>query len=246
MKTFVGILGAVVGLIIGLISGILVAAKLAGDDDFGAAMFCVITLPVGLAAGAVAGVILALRVLDYSWRNELGAPSRRKKAALLLGLAVCVPALATWMFHAADHHEDPPADQQMLANFRQHQAAFDKLARMAQADKSLTRVANNWTNPSDPLSVGVGQSRINQYRELLSVVGVVGGLGSDTDSVEFYYWGHGSAISSDTDKGYVYEKKPPAPLLPSLDGCRPNGNNFMLTYRHIEGNWYLYYKYLPG
>jgi len=246
MKTLVGVLGAVMGLIIGFGGGVLLAAKVAGDDDFGAAMFGVITIPMGLAAGAAAGVILALRVLDCLQRDDLGATSRRKKAVLLFGLGVCVPALIAGMFHAADHHEDPPTDQQMLANFQRHQATFDQLVRIAQADKRLTRVGDNWTQPDDPLSAGVGQSRIDQYRKLFGVAGVMGGFESDADGVEFYYWGRGSAISSDTDKGYIYEKKPPTPLLPSLDRCHPNGENPTFAYRHIAGDWYLYYKYLPG
>ena len=117
---------------------------------------------------------------------------------------------------------------------------------MAQADKGLTRVGYNWTVPDEPLSIGIPHSRINQYRMLFGVTGTAGGFWADAESVEFDYWGHGSAISSDTDKGYIYAKKAPTPLLPILDGCHPTGENLTFAYRHIEGNWYLYYKYLPG
>ncbi len=164
----------------------------------------------------------------------------------MLGLVIGVPALVLGMFYALDHHDDPPSDQQMLANFHQHRTTFNQLVRMAQADKGLTRIGDDWTIPDDPLSVGATPSRIAQYRKLFGVAGTTSGFGADAESVEFYYWGHGSAISSDTDKGYIYAKKPPTPILPSLEGCHPNGENLTFAYRHIEGNWYLYYKYLPG
>jgi hypothetical protein len=67
--------------------------------------------------------------------------------------------------------------------------------------------------------------------------------------VDFYYWDIGSAVSSDTDKGYAYLTMPPFNLLPSLDGSHPderNGDNGVKTYRHIRGNWYLFYEYIPG
>ena len=67
--------------------------------------------------------------------------------------------------------------------------------------------------------------------------------------VDFYYWIIGSAISSDTAKGYAYSKRPPAETLSSLDGYRPDPNkadDTIKVYRHIRGNWYLFYEYIPG
>jgi len=60
------------------------------------------------------------------------------------------------------------------------------------------------------------------------------------------YWCEGSAISSDTDKGYAYLTVPPKQVLTTLDDCQPDEENGVKAYYHIEGCWYLYYDYLPG
>jgi hypothetical protein len=59
----------------------------------------------------------------------------------------------------------------------------------------------------------------------------------------------GSAISSDTIKGYAYRTRPPMEVLNSLDGFRPNpkdADDTIKVYRHIRGNWYLFFEYIPG
>ena len=61
-----------------------------------------------------------------------------------------------------------------------------------------------------------------------------------TDSIAFFYWLTGSAISSDTDKDYAYMTKPPANMLNSLDQCQPDNRKGVEAYPHIEGNWYLF------
>ena len=119
---------------------------------------------------------------------------------------------------------------------------------MVQADKGLTRVDDDWTQPDDPQRVGVGPARIAEYRRLLRRVGTPRGFQTTgaTDDIDFYYWLTGSAITSDREKGYSYLATPPAHLLKSLDQCQPDDRNPVEFYRHIQGNWYLFYEYLPG
>jgi hypothetical protein len=71
-------------------------------------------------------------------------------------------------------------------------------------------------------------------------------VGAQANDVEFDYWGKGSAISSDTDKGYAYLTKCPAHVLSSQDKCGPKGDEMVEAYRHIQGHWYLFDRYLPG
>ena len=58
----------------------------------------------------------------------------------------------------------------------------------------------------------------------------------------------GSAISSDIAKGYAYLTVAPIEVLVSLDGYRPEPgrDEVIRVYRHIRGNWYLFYEYIPG
>ncbi len=79
MRVVTGIFGAFLGIIVGCTVGLLFAVKAAGDDDLGAGMLGVLTIPVGLLAGAILGVVLALRTQHYLQRDDLGASSQRKK-----------------------------------------------------------------------------------------------------------------------------------------------------------------------
>ena len=247
-RVLTGFGGAVVGLVIGFAAALLFAFKAAGGDDFGGAMLCLITVPVGLLIGAIFGVVMALRVLSRLQQPDPDGKGRRKKAVLAASLLFGVPASTVGMFWAVMHSNDPPSDQQLLANFSRHHAEFNQLASMAQVDKGLERVDSDWTRPDDPQTISVSPARIAEYRRLLSRAGTPRGFQTvgGTGSMEFFYWLTGSAISSDTDKGYAYMTKPPANVLNSLDQCQPFDNKSVEAYRHIEGNWYLIYDYLPG
>lgn len=125
-------------------------------------------------------------------------------------------------------HGTPPSDQEMLAIFQYHHAAFDQIRRMTQADKGLSGVNDG------------------QYDKLFKVTGVISCSTGDQD-VNLRVWGVGNALSSDANKGYAYLVTPPTNLLNSLDDCQPEDIRFNVeAYQHIEGNWYLFYEYIPG
>ena len=143
----------------------------------------------------------------------------------------------------------PPSDAELLQNFARHRSTFDELARMASADSGLLRVDDNWTLPQNPLSAGVSYERVSKYRAMLRSVGVPRGFQSREggQQIDFLFWLMGSALSSDTTKGYSYLQKAPRGLLDNLDDCGPiNEQRGVRAYRQIEGNWYLFYEYLPG
>lgn len=144
-------------------------------------------------------------------------------------------------------HATPPSDRDLIANFQHHRAAFSELITMARADKGLTSVGDGWTNPNDLLAGGVLQSHVDQYRRLFKVAGLQSCSMGDHQDVDLGVWGIGSALDSDTLKGYAYLAKPPANVLNILDDCQPDDRRSGFeAYRHIEGNWYLYYNYIPG
>lgn len=145
-------------------------------------------------------------------------------------------------------HTTPPSDQELIANFQRHQPAFDQLLLMAQADKGLSSVSDGWTVPDDLATAGVSQGRVDRYHELFKVTGLQSCITDERHrDVSLCAWGIGSALDSDTLKGYAYLAKPPANVLNILDDCQPDDHRFSVeAYRHIQGDWYLFYEYIPG
>ena len=242
-----GFAGAFLGAIVGLAAVLLGVAVLSDGNDIGDAFAFVGLAPVGLIIGAILGIVAALKLRQYT-RKTWGIKSVRRKTALILAASVlATPALVTVALWGAYQSRQPPSDQQLLRNFNRNRITFNELAQMTQADKELTRVDYDWTQPSDPRTVGVSAERIRKYRYLLNSINVHRGFQSDTShNVEFMYYATGSAISSDTNKGYTYLTVPPKQTLNTLDDCQPDEKNGVEAYRHIEGHWYLYYEYLPG
>lgn len=245
MKIVLGIVGAILGALVGGAVVLLLMVLTAGGNDVAGGFFLMFAGPLGLPVGAIVGAVAALRALR-TLRN--GERTRQQKAFLAAAGIVGPLALTVGLLWAGMMLSGPPSDQKMLRNFARHRSTFDTLAQMTQADKRLQRVDQGWTIPGNPATVGVSPARLATYHRLLTGAGVPRGFQTTDDGMEtdFYYWLTGSAITSDTDKGYAYLTKPPPNLLDSLDQCRPDERHVVTAYRHITGNWYLFYEYLPG
>ena len=246
MGFFYGFVGAVLGSILGGVTAFFVLTAVTDGNSLGVGLGMLVFGPVGLVLGAILGVMLALRVLYYVRGNRDNGQARRKNALVVGGFVLAIPILITAMLWGVDQFGNPPSDQQLLNNFNRHRATFDKLAQMTKADKNLSRVDSDWTDPSDPQTVGVMPERIREYRRLLDSVDLHRGFQAYGKEVDFISYAQGSAISSDTDKGYAYLTVPPKQTLSSLDQCQPDEDEKAIeAYRHIEGCWYLYYDYRP-
>ena len=246
MKVLYGVAGAILGAIVGGTSALLITSLQSKGNAIEDGLTFLGYGLLGLLLGVIAGVILALRLFHALREGKL---SRKRKALLLAASLISPLALTAGIFKAAAYVSAPPSDRELLAHFDRHRATFDQLARMTQADKGLERVDDNWTSPDAPLTGSVSASRLAAYRRLLRNAGVPRGFRATADGteVDFYYWLTGSAISSDTDKGYAYLTKPPPHVLSSLDPCHPDDPDEQVTaYRYIQGHWYLFYEYLPG
>ena len=229
-------------------SALFLTTVMPGGNSLAGAFFFMYAAPVGLLIGVALGVVLVLRILRYLRERETTGPARSKKILLVLSLITGVLIVVVGMLWVVSNRDKPPSDRQLLANFERHETTFNQLIEMAKADKELTRVDEDWTQPENPQTIGVSPARISTYRQLFREAGVPRGFQERAYEVDFYYWGIGSAISSDTFKGYAYLTMPPVNLLSTLDGCHPehNGDNGVTAYRHIRGNWYLFYEYVPG
>ena len=252
MRVLAGIIGGVLGSITGAVIGLVAAMITTHAELFGMFFIGICTVPAGALLGSILGAIAGIR-LFYVSDETTGLRRIRAKQVLLLSTAVISGAailmvVLVWIIRIG---MTPPSDQRLLSNFDKHESTFNKLIDMLETDGDLVRVDENWTDPEHPATIGVPPARIATYRLLLREARVPRGFRSEAFmyEVDFYYWGIGSAISSDTTKGYAYRTRPSIETLSSLDGYRPdpkNADDTIKVYRHIRGNWYLFYEYVPG
>jgi len=248
MRFRYGLIGAVLGAIVGGAAALLIISISTNGDDFGIVFMGVLYGPVGLAIGAVLGVVAALCVLPFVHGDKAARLAPKKKALLIPGLVIGAPLLSIGLLSWAFSLGGPPSDNQLLSNFARHRSAFEQLARMVQTDKGLQWVDVDWASPSNTSTVGVSPARLAEYRSLLRRAGVPKGfqVGDTPNEIDFYSWVTGSVLSDDTFKGYAYCAKPPVHRLRSLDNYQPGSENVEIAYRHIQGQWYLFYESTPG
>jgi len=180
----------------------------------------------------------------------------KKKTLLKIVLAIlAVPALIATVFFAyammlsqAFTSGDIPhkSDEELIANFRSHRGEFTRLLQMINEDRDLKRVDYYWTSPENPRSIGITQNRIDEYRTLFRQACVPRGFSAfqSKDYIEFIASSLGLAVSG-SSKGYLYAKEPPARLIDNLDNYRGQSSKMspaFPVYRHIEGNWYLFFE----
>jgi len=145
-----------------------------------------------------------------------------------------------------------PPDADLIQNFTKHRADFEEIVKMASHDKGLTRVDRDWTNPRDPSKIGISQVRIDRYRALFRDAQIPRGFSAGSEpggkqiDVSFMFWGFGFAASDEYGKGYAYLTTPPKALRTTLDGFEPRFRQPYDIYRHVEGNWYLYFEFFPN
>ena len=243
MKILCGFIGAILGSVVGIANTVFVAAVLAHGDSFGTMCYSLMFGLMVVGGWATFGAFRAIRV----WHQVRQASTKREKAVFVLLPLICTFTAVFAMIQGELYLVNPPSDERMIANFQQHRKTFEQLSAMVQADKGLTRVDENWTQPNDPQEVHVSPARIQKYRDLLNSADVPRGFSSsDTPlEIQFFYYLDGNFASCETTKGYAYLPQPPAKQQKSLNDCPQNGDEFLSEYRHIEGNWYLFYEYLP-
>lgn len=141
-------------------------------------------------------------------------PKRTSLKPLWLGLLVAVLAFAWWLSTLGE-----PSDATMIRRFMQHRTALVSV------------------HGPDFVSEGAR----SQWRRSLRIRDQARGSesGRSRSMLEVYYGRRG--MFDFISKGYAYipeiEEPPQVTLSDDLDGLVRFGG---FTYRHIEGNWYLY------
>lgn len=247
MKIVFRIIGAVIGAAFGLLVCVALIALLSDGNTLAEGFLLLPGAPIGLLTGAFAGAILASRAAKLLGGQSTSDTDRSRKRRLILALVLGIPAAFIAVGWIAREAHEPPSDAAMLRNFARHEATFNSLVEMASVDKALDRVDENWTMPDDTKTVGVSPERLANYRRLLRDVGTPRGfqVSQGRDGFNFFFWLQGSAISDDMDKGYAYRTTPPASTVQTLDGIRAESRDGFIAYRHVRGNWYLFYQFTP-
>ena len=152
--------------------------------------------------------------------------------------------------------KEHPKDEQLIQNYQSHKVEFNQLLQMFQEDKSLGRVALDFTRTSNFFEkckesnswngkeIEVGSERLFEYRKLFNSLGLSAGIEGycEKDIIEFIASTRGLSVTG-SSKGYAYLQKPPKTLVDNLDNYWSEDKKSFTAYRHVEGNWYLYFDY---
>ncbi len=137
-----------------------------------------------------------------------------------------------------------PSDDALLHNFHRHEAEFEQLLVMLRTDNKLERVDNTWTRPEDPATIGVTAARVDTYRDLFLKLAIPRGCTAYHAPERFMFTASTFGLSvSGSAKGYAYMTETPEVVVPNLDTHRSADGRSFTAYRHIKGNWYLYFEY---
>ena len=137
----------------------------------------------------------------------------------------------------------PPSDDDMISHFKAHEREFTELRKMMATHPQLRGVSPDEVDLGLRAS-GLTAARIAHYRALMRKTGIKEADEKDWEyphSVWFQTY-YGGSIGTSDEKGYMYSRKPPDPLVDSLNGDEAIGQ---YTFRHIGGHWYLYRWYDP-
>jgi hypothetical protein len=128
------------------------------------------------------------------------------------------------------------SDEELIKNFKENRATFEKLISMIQSEKYFKRVDDDWTNPPSTFSVGAIRERVDSYRKMFKQLKIPRGFSAYIpNTIDLI-----ATAGVGPCKGYTYMTKKPALVVDNLDLYRsPDGGSFV-AYRHISGNWYLF------
>lgn len=184
------------------------------------------------AAGICLGIVQRIRARERRWQPALAVAL--PPLSLLVVVLAALVALGS-MGHAP---ESMPSDDDMLASFDAHRHELSTLRRMLEKDRKLRALSFDSTDPDGPGS-SVTKARVARYRDLMREAGIGVDIGRGLDGRDGIWLRvayTGNVLTSD-ERGYLYSKTLPRPLLASLDGPDATAR---YVFRHISGHWYLY------
>ena len=146
-----------------------------------------------------------------------------------------------------------PSDARLERVFVQRRSDFETLASMAEQEPEVVRIARDFTWLKDNAAwprpdslLGLSHERWDQYRHLFLVLGLDAGVAycgpSDAGVLLLIASAKGLMIAG-SEKGYAFSRKPLECIEESLD-AKPKGSvSGIPTFKHLDGNWYLYFMW---
>lgn len=144
-----------------------------------------------------------------------------------------------------------PSDETLIKRFYPFEKDFDRLAIMALEDDKLTRIAMDftwlednvgWPRPASELGFSV--ERWDEYRGLFRKLGIWSGIyRQKRRGILFFTVSVSGLVTGGSSKGYALSKSKPSPVLASLDERSEEIKSGEPAFKHIKGNWYVYYRW---
>lgn len=156
---------------------------------------------------------------------------------LAVGIAITISCKPS---SAIDH----PFDESLIEQFQNQEGDFNLLLKMFIEDEGLFRLGDDFIRSSRRMS----PVRIGEYRKLFKDLHLPNGIGGyeDKSVVWFNVSANGLSIGG-SEKGFAYRTSKPELLVRNLDEyaslLRTQGGRSATAFRHIKGNWYLYFEF---
>jgi len=227
------------GFFLGMAAGLATLSLLFRDDMF----WVLVGFLPAVIIGAAVGLFCASRTAKFLLTGGKLAVRVPKRIAIAGGI-LCIPLLIVWQANRVLTTIDTgPPDDVILATFKAHESELQKIVSMTDNDPRLLYLDDTGFRTTDSLIIGMDSARVNEYRRVCVEAGKVKSFSVNEDSreIDFEYWWN-SGYDDFTAKGIAFLPKPPQRTFSSLDdpqGWRETGS----VYRHIRGNWYLYFEY---
>jgi hypothetical protein len=217
-------MGVVLGTLAG---GLFVASLFAADRFWGFRPGSNLDSGLYVMSGAVAGA------LAFTHSRRFIRFASTAIIALILGMVASV-----WSSYG------PQSDLWLKRNFAQHQEDFERLVAMANEDRHMSRIADNFVDPAS----GISPARWEEYRSLFRRAEVVGGITRKHNSADIEVGGWGSRFLGDWKMtSYLFCGPENNGLTHSAPPCVEPGQEGSLdeesrihSYEKIARDWYIY------
>lgn len=165
--------------------------------------------------------------------------------AELKKLWVCVIAFSAlvWVLNGIAE-----GDTSLKFEFFRHRSQFEQLRKMADEDRSVIRIAMDFTWLASDSSwprknIGFSERRWEAYKRLFHTLGIEGGIERSQDypfAILFIAESSGTILNEWT-KGYIYSARPLSPVRHSLDDISASSvTGHSIFFEPIAENWYLF------
>lgn len=139
------------------------------------------------------------------------------------------------------------SDETLTEVFQKNKTDFDLLARMAQEDANMIRIADDftWTKdsaafPRPESEMGITKERWDDYKKLFVKLGLKAGiLNYQPEKIYFTSTTEG-LLTGGSSKGFAFMIENTEIVFNSLDNFEFKSSGY--AYKKLEGNWYLYYE----